>query len=60
MTPAPTLLLELWMDVTNAGWAALQAGAISSVMWPLLCRKAPSRAELPEAEVASVPALPAR
>lgn len=60
MTPAPTLWLELWMDVTNAVEAAVYGGAVSSVMWPLLCRKAPSRAELTEREVAPVPALPAR
>lgn len=60
MTPAPTLWLELWMDVTNAAGAALTAGAISSVMWPLLCRKAPGRVELTESDAAPVPALPAR
>ena len=60
MTPAPTLFLELWMDVTNAAQAALTAGAISSVMWPLLCRKAPSRAELSAGEATAVPALPAQ
>jgi hypothetical protein len=57
MTPAPTLWLELWMDVTNAFWAALPAGFVSSVMWPLLCRRAPSGHELPEGEVRA--ALPA-
>lgn len=57
MTPAPTIWLELWMDVTNAFWAALPAGLVSSVMWPLLCRRAPSGHELPEGEVRA--ALPA-
>lgn len=60
MTPAPTLWLELYMDVSNAIEAALKAGVVSSVMWPLLCRKAPSvHVELPDAQPA-VPALPAR
>lgn len=60
MTPAPTLWLELYMDVTNAFWAALPAGLVSSVMWPLLCRRAPGHAALPESEVRAVPALPAQ
>lgn len=60
MTPAPTLFLELWMDVTNAATAAVKAGFLSTVMWPLLCRKAPSRAELAEREAQVAPALPAR
>lgn len=60
MTPAPTLWLELWMDVTNAASAAVVPGVISGVaMWPLLCRKAPSRAELTAGD-AVAPALPAR
>ena len=42
MTPAPTLWLEIYMDITNAAEAAVRAGFFSSVMWPLLCRKAPS------------------
>lgn len=60
MTPAPTLFLELWMDVTNAASAAWWTGCISSVMWPLLCRKAPSRAELSASDAQVAPALPAR
>lgn len=61
MTPAPTLWLELWMDVTNAATAAVLPAAISgAAMWPLLCRKAPSRAELTAGDVAAAPALPAR
>ena len=58
MTPAPTLWLELYMDVANAFQAACYAGMISSVMWPLLCRRPGTAMELTEAP--AVPALPAR
>jgi hypothetical protein len=60
MTPAPTIWLELMMDIQNAGFAALKSGMLSMVMWPLLCRKASSHAELPEGSASAAPALPAR
>jgi hypothetical protein len=59
MTPAPTLMLELYMDVTNAFTAALMPAGISAVFWPLICRKAPTT-QIELSDSPSAPALPAR
>jgi len=50
MTPAPTLWLELYYDVVNALWCGAVAGTLSVGLGPLLCRKAPADAALPEGE----------
>ena len=43
MTPAPSLMAELHMDVMNALEAAIRAGAIASLMPVVLCRRVPPR-----------------
>jgi hypothetical protein len=60
MTPAPTLMMELYLDVYNAVNAGVWAGGLGAVLFPLLSRSVPARGSaLPEGQSGVAKALPA-
>ncbi|MBI4863119.1 MAG: hypothetical protein HY815_23065 [Candidatus Riflebacteria bacterium] len=59
MTPAPTIWLELWLDLKDALYLAVYGGAVTASIGPLLAPKVPSSSgELPPGDSSGALRLP--